>query len=614
MLEEAPKLELDWEERVFRGLLALWRRLRPAAAPVVRAEAARLAAEGQALAVFASTLAGEPLRVLPAGGDGGVRANDLLVPDALDLGGDAPTNREALLVRVAVGATVRRLGLDRAVPALAPERALAALVAARRATDTLVAELDGYAALHRRVAAAELASRPAGAPAWDALRAAALDLDQPFPPGAPPAGEPGPALRMWGDLVRATAAGEGKAADEPPAAASRGSERAGKPVDEVERVTIDEARAREKVVQHTFEKVETLEEHKGQVQRMDGSDELDEHLDALDEVDLRQVIRGGERAESLYRAEIGIDADVPDVGDVRPDERGVPYDEWDARAGRYRPGWCTVYPTPMGPGDPRWGALALVRERHRIDELHRRLLLHRTRRSPQRRQRDGEGIDLDAVVDDHADRRAGRGPSERLYLRALRRQRSFATTVLLDLSLSTDAWVADRRVLDVSREAVLVLGEVAERLGDPLQVLAFASHTRNRCRVWTVRDWAEPWALGRARLGALHPQGYTRIGPALRHATAELTRAGADRRLLLLVSDGKPTDYDRYEGRHGVADVRQALREAAAKGVSTHALAVDAVARDHLPAMLGPGAWHILPDPSALPEALTTVYGRLTGR
>ena len=185
--------------------------------------------------------------------------------------------------------------------------------------------------------------------------------------------------------------------------------------------------------------------------------------------------------------------------------------------------------------------------------------------------------------------------------------------MLLDVSLSADAWVDGARVLDVAREAVLVLGEVAHRLGDSLQVLAFASHTRNRCRVWTVRDWGEPWAAGRARLGALHPQGYTRIGPALRHATTELARTEADRKLLLLVSDGKPTDYDRYEGRYGVADVRQALREAEARGVSTHALAVDAVAGAHLPSMLGPGAWHVLPHPRRLPEALTTVYGRLVG-
>lgn len=420
---------------------------------------------------------------------------------------------------------------------------------------------------------------------------------------------------MWGELVRAPAPAQAlDAKGDTQSGPSTGTERKGKPVDEVERVTIDENKAKEQVVQHVFEKVETLDEHKGQVQKMDGSDELDDHAEALDEVDMRQVIRGGERAQSLYRAEVGIDADVPDVSDVRPDERGIPYDEWDAGAGRYKPAWCTVYPTPMGPGDARWAAEALPRQRALVEDLHRRLVIHRTRRSPCRGERDGDDLDMDALVDQHAERRAGRGPSDRVYIRKLRRARGFATTVLLDISLSTDAWVANRRVLDVAREAILVLGEVADRLGDPLQVLAFASNTRNRCRVWNVRDWADPWEIGRARLGALRPQGYTRIGPALRHAAAELERTEADRKLLLLVSDGKPTDFDRYEGRYGVADIRQALREASARGISTHGLAVDAVARDHLPAMLGPGAWHILPDPKRLPEALTTVYGKLTGR
>lgn len=104
------------------------------------------------------------------------------------------------------------------------------------------------------------------------------------------------------------------------------------------------------------------------------------------------------------------------------------------------------------------------------------------------------------------------------------------------------------------------------------------------------------------------------FGPALRHATDRLVAEPADRRLLLLVSDGKPTDYDRYEGRYGIGDVRQALREAECRGVSAHALAVDEIARDCLPPMFGPGAWHVLRRPDDLPTVLSTVYGRLTGR
>ena len=149
-------------------------------------------------------------------------------------------------------------------------------------------------------------------------------------------------------------------------------------------------------------------------------------------------------------------------------------------------------------------------------------------------------------------------------------------------------------------------------LGDRIQVLAFASHTHNQVRVWHIRDWTDPWSIGKSRLGRIDAQGYTRIGPALRHATAELRKVDATHRVLLLVSDGKPTDYDRYEGRYGMADVRQALAEARQDGMHIHALAIDAIARDALPTMLGPGAWSILPHPERLPEALTKVYGRLT--
>lgn len=126
-------------------------------------------------------------------------------------------------------------------------------------------------------------------------------------------------------------------------------------------------------------------------------------------------------------------------------------------------------------------------------------------------------------------------------------------------------------------------------------------------------DEHEPWCLARDRLGALQPQGYTRIGPALRHATACLSRVRARRRRLLLHTDGKPPDDDRYEGRDGMADVRQALREARAAGVEVHALAIDRRAREGLPAMFGPGGWTILPRPEALPIALGRAFAELRG-
>jgi len=286
------------------------------------------------------------------------------------------------------------------------------------------------------------------------------------------------------------------------------------------------------------------------------------------------------------------------------------YDEWDVRARSYRRGWCTVYERRARATDAQWAADAGRRHAPRIEQLVRSLERQRPRRAALDRQVDGDDVDVAALVEERAALAAGHGGDPRLYTRRERRHRDFATTVLLDLSLSTDAWIGGRRVLDVARDAVFVLGEAAARLGDRLSVLAFESETRHRCRVWRILDWDEPWERGRDRLGALEPRGYTRIGPAIRHAAVGLGAVRAERKLLLLVSDAKPSDYDRYEGRYGVADVRQALREVERDGVRAHALAVDSVARAWLPDLFGPGAWDVLPRAELLPDVLTRVYGR----
>jgi len=114
-----------------------------------------------------------------------------------------------------------------------------------------------------------------------------------------------------------------------------------------------------------------------------------------------------------------------------------------------------------------------------------------------------------------------------------------------------------------------------------------------------------------ATLASVEPTGYTRIGPAIRHGIHLLQQQKATQRLLLLISDGKPTDYDRYEGRYGIADVRQAIREAGQVRIHTYALAVDVQAKLYLPEMFGAGHYQILPHPSYLVHSLAQLYTRL---
>jgi nitric oxide reductase NorD protein len=623
----AADLELDWEVGVFRAVRALWRRVAPERLPYDPARVARLEDDLGALGPLAQLVAGEPVRVLVARGEGGVRGRDLLVPEWIDDGPDAAASRALLRLRVVHAATTRRLLAGRRPPPDPIDRLVAGLEAVAAGAALAAEELARFGSAWAEACAVALAGRPA----VESLRGRARVLEQarrallsgePLPAdlaaslrAAREQGPPSPPVPLWGAWI-ATELDDHSTGDASadPGRTPDGSEAQAPPVEELRRVLLDPKAAEEKVLQHTFEKVETLDSWEGNRMPDDGSDELDEHLEALQEVDLRDLVRGGQDAASLYKADLDLGADVPDVESIAPSERGIPYDEWDHRAGRYRPGWCTVYPSAIPRAEAAWAAAPRRRNRRLVEDLRRRLEDHRSTLRPRDRQLDGEQPDIDALVDRYGEIRAGRTGDARLYLRQERQRRDFATTVLLDVSLSADAWVDDRRVLDVSREAVLVLGDVADRLDDRVQVLAFASSTRNRCRVWTVKGWAEPWAVGVGRLGAIEPQGYTRIGPALRHAIADLAATPADQRLLLLISDGKPNDYDRYEGRYGMADVRMALREGDARGVNTHALAIDVAARGYLPPMFGPGRWHVVPHAQRLLPALTTVYGQLTGR
>jgi len=565
-----PLIDLDWEEGLFRIVRGFARTIfggREKESP--EGEVLLSQIDGR-LAALGSLVAGRALRVLPARERGGVRGSDLLVPASLHVSSTPEDNLLLYVVRVVLAAQMVKMG----------------------------AKVDEGDVLERALRGS-IEEFPGFHAAWVAAR----EVEQ------------GIALAescLWGPRIPSPfdplAAGSDSGEEPAPGVDGDATEIEAPPLEEL---TIH--RMKEEAMElptHSFEKVEMAESFGGTFRDPDGSDELDAHLEALQEVDLGHLLRGGPSAGSLMKADIALGAEVPSVADVDANEPFEAYDEWDARKTRYLEGWCRVYPTCMPPGDERWASQALVRHRRTIDRLYAELSRHRDRLRERPRALDGDDVDIDAMCQAYATLRAGRTPTRRLYVERARKARDLATTVLLDVSLSTDSWVDNHRVLDVAKESVLVLGEVADRLGDELQILAFASHTRHKVRCWMVRDWHEPWSRGRARLGTLEPQGYTRIGPALRHATEQLRATKAQRKLLLLVSDCKPTDYDRYEGGHGMSDVHKALAEARQRDVWVHALAIDAVAKSWLPGMFGPGQWAVLPRPEALPDALTQAYGR----
>jgi len=298
---------------------------------------------------------------------------------------------------------------------------------------------------------------------------------------------------------------------------------------------------------------------------------------------------------------------------TRDGEWRVQYPEWDYRAAAFRMPGATVRVSAPLAGSQAWVDATLDAHRAMLQSIRRRFEMLQARRVVLRRQQDGDDIDLESCVDAIADLRAGSHMTDGLYRTTRANERQMAIMLLIDVSGSTDGWIsANRRIIDVEREALLLVGIALRELGEPFAIQAFSGEGPSGVTVRSIKTFDEPFANDTAlRIAALEPEHYTRAGAALRHAAAGLMQQPADHRLLLLLSDGKPNDVDIYEGRYGVEDMHQAVTEARLQGVFPFCLTIDRQAANYLPRIFGANQYAMLPRPELLPSVLLDWMRRL---
>lgn len=384
-----------------------------------------------------------------------------------------------------------------------------------------------------------------------------------------------------------------------------------KGVEEIESVAIDKKQQEDYVLMHSFEKIEAAEPFNGNWRDFDGKDELEDHQDALDDMNLRHTVRVDNTVHSIYQADFVENTSVAESAEV--DEKGfhLKYDEWDFRKRRYLPQYCKVYPKIQVKTDAAYYQRTMSRYKTTLTGLRKMLTSVNNKMQQQRRQLQGECFDLDSLTDLYADIHSGASPDERVYLSNRKKEKDISILVLLDISLSSDGYAAGNRVLDVEKEVSLLFGEILHEFDIDFAIDGFYSKTRNYTTYLTLKEFGDNWHSAKMKIGAVEPGGYTRIGPALRHAGARLKKSDARNKWIILLSDGKPNDYDKYEGQHGIQDIKQALRELNEQRINTYALAIEAQAKYYLPQMFGQNHYQILTSPVALLHSMARLYEKI---
>jgi hypothetical protein len=327
--------------------------------------------------------------------------------------------------------------------------------------------------------------------------------------------------------------------------------------------------------------------------------------------------------DQLDGAEAWIENEMPEQI-LAEGEVAFNYDEWDRELTDHRLGWCRVVEKQVRQGDRSF--VDQTRERHKgaISSIRHQFQLMRPENLIRiANELDGEDYDLNAVIDYVIDRRADGQQSERLYTKRLRRRRDVAVSFLLDQSSSTARTIGrhplqpytrpGRRIIEIEKEGLVLMSEALEAVGDIYSINGFTSEGRRNVKFYVVKDFGEKYTDEvKRRIGGITYQNNTRLGAAIRHATARLSRQDARTRLLIVLSDGRPYDHDYGDARYAREDTREALRQAKNAGITPFCITIDRESEAELRDLYGEIGYTIIDDVLSLPERMPGIYRRLT--
>lgn len=327
--------------------------------------------------------------------------------------------------------------------------------------------------------------------------------------------------------------------------------------------------------------------------------------------------------DELEGSEAWSEGEAPEQ-DLEAGEVAFNYDEWDRELTDHRVGWCRVIEKKVKRGERAF--VDDTRERYKgiVSSIrHQFQLLKPEDLARVTNEIDGDDYDLNAVVDYFIDRRADGHQSERIYTRRLRRRRDVAVSFLLDQSSSTARTIGrhplqpythpGRRIIEIEKEGLVLMSEALEAVGDTYSINGFTSEGRRNVKFYVLKDFREHYSDEvMRRIGGITYQNNTRLGAAIRHAAAKLSKQEARTRLLIVLSDGRPYDHDYGDARYAREDTREALRQAKTQGITPFCITIDRESEAELRDLYGDVGYTIIDDVLTLPERLPGIYRRLT--
>ena len=325
--------------------------------------------------------------------------------------------------------------------------------------------------------------------------------------------------------------------------------------------------------------------------------------------DLDEITLGRKKAN--LNARIKMDLDISSNSQEEfPLGKGFFLDEWDYKKNAYLENYVKIKPIIT----TNIKAISIPKRLTKIvKRVQNELDLMELDRIKKTNLAYGDEVNIDSWID-YQGHQNKEGHNQKFFETFEKKTRDMSTLILADISLSTEAGITSEiRVIDMVKDGLMVFSEALERLQDKFAIYAFSSLKNTNVRFHIIKNFKEKYSnLILGRIDAIKPGYYTRLGAAIRESTKILNNQKSANKLLLIISDGKPNDVDRYDGRYGIEDTKKAIQEARKKGITPFCVTIDLEAKDYLTHLFGKNGFVVIRDTKKLPKVLPEIYMNLT--
>ena len=325
--------------------------------------------------------------------------------------------------------------------------------------------------------------------------------------------------------------------------------------------------------------------------------------------DLDEITIGKKQANLSARVKLDLDLE-PDMTEIYPLGKGHLIDEWDYRKDKYLINYVRIRPQVTLNVIP---IKLPSRLKKPVKKIQSELDLLQLNRIKNDRLPYGGEINIDTWID-YSGHQNKSMHHQNFYTTYEKKTRDMATLILADVSLSTESGITqDIRIIDVIKDGLMVFSEALEKLNDKFAIYSFSSLQNKKVFFHIIKNFKDTYSdLIRGRIDAMQPYYYTRLGAAIRESAKILDKQHATNKLLLIISDGKPNDEDRYDGRYGIEDTKKAIEEVKKKGITPFCITIDVEAKEYLSYLFGRNGFAIVRDGRNLPKVIPEVYINLT--